>query len=236
MLRLLYEKYLYGLRKLYKRTMDPHPYTKFIHSENQDILWGLFKNAKFIERPHIDQNSESETELKVFFKNEIRNYYTSQLIYSKKPCSSVRELFEINRDALAHLFSASSTSASPTSSTSISTYEIPIGINVIEEKKRQQEMQQDRFASFSTEYHQMLARPAPKIDAMMAQQSNALNDEKIKNMDELLEQQMQARKEDERQIAALMKPPSKAQTKPLKIDYGSEKSVSWDPVVEVVNI
>lgn len=214
--------------------MEPHPYAKFIHSENQDILWGLFKNAKFAERPQTDQSSESETELKTFFKKEIRNYYTSQIVSSGKPCSSVRELFEINRDALAHLFSGSSTSAS---SLSVSTYEIPIGgINVIEEKKRQQEMQQDRFASFSTEYHQMLARPAPKIDAMMAQQSNAPNDEKIKNMDELLEQQMQARKEDERRITALMKPPSKVQTKPLKIDYGSEKSVSWDPVVEVVNI
>lgn len=216
--------------------MEAHPYTKFIHSENQDILWGLFKNTKFAERPQTDQSSESETELKVFFKNEIRNYYTSQIVSSGKPCSSVRELFEINRDALAHLFSTYS-AFSP----SVSTYEIPIGgINVIEEKKRQQERQQDRFASFSTEYHQMLARPAPKIDAIMTQQSNAPNDEKIKNMDELLEQQMQARKEDERRIVALMKPPSKVQTKTLKIDYGSEKSVSWDPMidseVEVVNI
>jgi hypothetical protein len=82
----------------------------------------------------------------------------------------------------------------------------------------------------------MLARPAPKIDAIV--NTNAPNDEKIKNMDELLEQQMQARKEDEKRIAALMKPPSNIQEKPksLKIDYGSEKSVSWDPVVEVVNI
>jgi hypothetical protein len=217
--------------------MEPHPYAKFIHSENQDILWGLFKNAKFAERPKND--SSLDTELEAFFKNEIRNYYMSQLISSGKPCNTVRELFEINRDALAHLFSSYSflvVSPSVGSPPSVSTYEIPIGINVIEEKKRQQEMQQDRFASFSTEYHQMLARPAPKIDAIV--NTNAPNDEKIKNMDELLEQQMQARKEDEKRIAALMKPPSNIQEKPksLKIDYGSEKSVSWDPVVEVVNI
>ena len=111
--------------------MEAHPYTKFIHSENQDILWGLFKNTKFAERPQTDQSSESETEFKSFFKREIRNYYTSQIVSSGKPCSSVRELFEINRDALAHLFSTYS-AFSP----SVSTYEIPIGgINVIEEKK-----------------------------------------------------------------------------------------------------
>jgi hypothetical protein len=232
--------------------MDSHPYAKFIHAENQDILWGLYQKAT----ANIDIGD--------IFKREMRNYYTSKLVSSGKSCSTVRELFEINRDALAYLLNAhtghasghasghafghSSGHASGHSSGhafghafghALSIHEVPIGINVVEEKKRQQEMQQDRFSSFTTEYHQLLARPAPKPDATMTS-SNAPNDEKIKNMDELLEQQMQARKEDERRIAAFMKPPSKVQEKPkqLKIDYGTEKTVSWDPMidVEVVNI
>jgi hypothetical protein len=202
--------------------MDSHPYAKFIHAENQDILWGIYQKAT----GNVDAGD--------IFKREMRNYYTSKLVSSGKLCSTVRELFEINRDALAYLLNAHSGHAH-----ALSIHEVPIGINVVEEKKRQQEMHQDQYSSFSTEYHKLLARPAPKLDAMMAS-SNAPNDEKIKNMDELLEQQMQARKEDERRIAALMKPPSKVQEKPkqLKIDYGTEKTVSWDPMIdiEVVNI
>jgi len=196
-----------------------HPYAKFIHAENQDILWGLYKKS-----------SKRSGGLETFFRREIRNYYVSHLVSSGKPCSTVRDLYEINRDALAYLMSSVPITRHEMS-------EIPIGINVVEEKKRLEEMHQDRFANYASEYHQLLARPAPKIDAVVPK-NDGLNEEKIKNMDELLERQMQARKEDELRIAALMKPPSQA--KPLKIDYGSEKSVSWDPmldvVVEVVNI
>lgn len=184
-----------------------HPYSKFIHSENQDILWGLFQKS----RP-MDENQET------VFKRDMREYYSEKLISSGKPCITVRDLFEINRDALAYLLSQRT---SPRN----------IVINVSEEKKRMEDMQRNKFNNYSAEYHQMLTRPGPNIENMNHISSPA--DDKIKNMDELINRQIQARKEDEQRIAALFKP---VKTPSLKIDFGAEKSVSWDPVIEVVEI
>lgn len=191
-----------------------HPYSKFIHAENQDILWSLFQKSRPLVFTQTQENQEA------VFKRNMREYYTEHLISSGKPCVTVRDLFVINRDALAHLLSHEPASYGGTIR----------GIDVSEEKKRMDDMQRNKFNTYSSEYHQMLARPSPK--SLMS--SSVPTDDKIKNMDELMELQIQARKEDERRIAAIMKP---VKTTPsLKIDFGADKSVSWDPVIEVVEI
>jgi len=206
-------------------TSPHHPYSKFIHPENQDILWGLFQKSK----PSNGQNAAS---LESFFRQKTKEYYVSRIIPSEKPCSNVKELFELNREVLAYLLD--STSTLTTSSTSaLSLYNNPMSINVVEEKKRLEDAQREKFANYSSEYHQLLSRPGPKLTNI---EPIVPNDEKIRNMDELIERQLQARKEDEMRIAALMKPPPSTKNQLLKIDYQEEKTVSWDPVIEVMEI
>lgn len=212
-------------------SLSSHPYAKFIHAENQDILWSLFRKS----RPWSQADDQDAV-----FKREMREYYTERLISSGKPCITVRDLFEINRDALAHLLSQSSIASrvrpadmdKPNQTRSYGIQDnFAIGINVSEEKQRMEDIQRNKFTDYSSEYHKLLSRPGPNIENI--NHVSSPTDDKIKNMDELMERQIQARKEDETRIAALFKP---VKTPSLKIDFGSEKTVSWDPVIEVVNI
>ncbi len=207
-------------------SQQQHPYSKFIHPENQDILWGLFQKSKQLAGQNI-------ASLESFFRQKTREYYISRIIPSEKPCSNVKELFEWNREVLAYLLESFETTISHTAMVPVPA----LSINVTDERKRMEDAQREKFANYSSEYHQWLARPGPKMTAI---EPIVPNDEKIKNMDELIERQMQARKEDEMRIAALMQPPKNSGPHSvkniLKIDFQEEKSVSWDPIVEVVEI
>ena len=205
--------------------LSSHPYAKFIHAENQDILWSLFQKS----RPW----SQAEDQDAVF-KREMREYYTERLISSGKPCITVRDLFEINRDALAHLLSQRSITPRLRNTDMDLIYAVDVfqsAVNVSEDKKRMEDAQRNKFTNYSSDYHKLLARPGPNIENI--NHVSSPTDDKIKNMDELMERQIQARKEDETRIAALFKP---VKPQSLKIDFGSEKTVSWDPAIEVVNI
>jgi hypothetical protein len=152
----------------------------FAHIENQQILWEIIqKSPFFIEfSPH---NRET------WFREVVSQFYRENPV---KPRNS-RELLSANKAALQYMTQdlKRRIGYNPAVQSALEPTLSPLRIE--EEKKAKSEREKELYANFQAQYHSLLQTPKP-VDLRLPEKS----EEKITNMEELLQQQIKQREMD----------------------------------------
>jgi len=213
----------------------------FAHVENQQILWEVIQKS-----PFFIEYSPGHREK--WFRDTLSEFYYKNPVQP----NSAQELLDVNKRALAHLsldlqsrlgYSAYSGSTPSTltpeaaASANLHTY------NVAQDRQSKEEEMKQSYAKYQSEYHSLLQRKAPDLPELPAQQS----DDRIKNMDELIQQQILQRDQDlAKYVPKLDPPPTSNKIKIMESDpsitreittiiqnaSASEKTVSWSANLE----
>lgn len=169
--------------------------SKFFHAENQDILWGLVQKSPYFLSVVSCLRESGPTD--TWFRLAIRQFHAQ--LHATDPdafrTTTVRELFALNRTALDFIVQQLKTvESSRIHDTLLQAY------NVGDEKQRKQSEQNSQYEQFQMDYHKLLAKPAPSTAGGGVGRME-LNDEKIHNMDELIQEQIRQREAEDNMFA-----------------------------------
>jgi hypothetical protein len=207
----------------------------FAHNENQQILWEVIQKS-----PYFIEYSPGHREK--WFHDALSDFYYKNPVQPNSP----QELLEINKRALSHLSldlksrlgyksysGAINTVISPEAAVAanLNTY------NVAQDKQAKEEEMKNSYSKYQAEYHSLLQRRAPDLAEFPVQKA----DDKIKNMDELIQDQIRQREIDLAKFVPKVDPHTSNKIKILETadssiskeiasiihNASAEKSVSW---------
>ena len=171
----------------------------FTHIENQKILWDVIHKSPFF----IEYSSRTSRES--WFQDTFSRFYRENPLQPKNK----RELLEANKAVLHYMTEDLKRQLGYKRETLAIEMSLHPTYNVEEEKKAKEEREKASYANFQEQYHQMLQTPKPSTMRLTEK-----GDEKIKNMDELIQLQIKQREMD---LAAFSIQKQSADTKKLRI-------------------
>jgi hypothetical protein len=152
----------------------------FTHIENQQILWSVIqKSPFFIEFRHANREA--------WFQDTFSRFYRENPLQPRNK----RELLEANKAVLQYMTEDLKRRLGYQKETLAIEMSLHPTFNVEEEKKAKEAREKAAYANFQSQYHQMLQTPKPGMMRLTEQ-----SDEKIKNMDELIQEQIRQREMD----------------------------------------
>jgi hypothetical protein len=152
----------------------------FTHIENQQILWAIMQKSPFFIE-FRDSNREA------WFRDTLSRFYRENPLQPRTKF----ELLEANKAALQYLTEDLKRRLGYKKETLAIEMSLHPTFNVEEEKKAKEEREKAAYAQFQSQYHQMLQAPKPTTMRLTEK-----GDEKIKNMDELIQEQIRKREMD----------------------------------------
>ena len=165
----------------------------FLHAENQQLLWQTLQKSPYL----VEFTQKFAGYRDAWFCEISEQFYTQWISENGRVPTNARELLAINKRALQTMVAdlkrlLGYTSSSPqidglnAEGPNMNPY------NVAEERKRREDKHSEDFNQYQSEYNQMLQRPAVPMRGLPSESTDA----KIKNMDELLEEQTRLREMD----------------------------------------
>lgn len=155
----------------------------FTHADNQKILWDLIQKSPFFLE-YTPANRET------WFKDILADFYYKNPVQPK----TAKELLEINKRVLSHMtkdlqnrIGYTILSPEEAASANLHTY------NVAQDRQAKEEEMKTMYSKYQTDYHSLLQTRAPNA---VEWNKPAVAEEKIKNMEELIEQQIRQREMD----------------------------------------
>jgi hypothetical protein len=194
----------------------------FLHIENQKMLWTAIQRC-----PHFLEFSVGNRE--IWFRDTVSRFYRENPV---QPISK-NDLLAVNKAVLQYLMRDLKSRME---------YEQKIDVpaqitySVEEDRKAKEERANQAYENYQNQYHMLLQTPKPVVMRLTEK-----SDEKIKNMDELIQQQIKQREMDlasfakaSPKIKILEPDPAISQEIAAIIQEASvdEKSVTWAPTVE----
>jgi hypothetical protein len=185
----------------------------FLHAENQQLLWQTLQKSPYL----VEFTQKFAGYREAWFRSVSEQFYLQWISSnSSRVPTNARELLEINKQALQFMVTdlkrmlGYGQNSGPT--TNISNANIPIipTYNVAEERQQREDKWSTDFNKFQSEYNRLLERPALPMRGLTSESG----DEKIKNMDELLQQHAKMRDMD---LSIYSPPPNTPNTPKLKI-------------------
>ena len=201
----------------------------FLHAENQQLLWQTLQKSPYL----VEFTQKFAGYREAWFRNVSEQFYLQWISSnSSRVPTNARELLEINKQALQFMVTdlkrmlGYGQNSGPT--TNVSNANIPIipTYNVAEERQQREDKWSTDFNKFQSEYNRLLERPALPMRGLTSESG----DEKIKNMDELLQQHEKMRDMD---LSIYSPPPNTPKLKimdeleRLDIEEKQIKSVHW---------
>lgn len=153
----------------------------FTHIENQKILWEVIQKSPFF----IEYSPRTSREM--WFQDAFSRFYRENPLQPKNKV----ELLEANKAVLQYMTEDLKRQLGYKRETLAIEMSLHPTYNLEEERKAKEEREKAAYANFQTQYHQMLQTPKPTTMRLTEQ-----SDEKIKNMDELIQQQIRQREMD----------------------------------------
>lgn len=165
----------------------------FHHAENRALLWNALKKSPYLVE--LTQNSHfREGHKDVWFSGVCEQFYALWISKNGEVPTNSRELLEINKNALRFIVSDikqllgySSAPLNPGVEV-ITLGDLP-AYNVAAERQHREETRSREFNNYQAEYNRLLERPALPTNSLPSLSS----DEKITNMEELIQQHMRMR-------------------------------------------
>ena len=165
----------------------------FLHAENQQLLWQTLQKSPYL----VEFTQKFAGYRDAWFCEISEQFYTQWISENGRVPTNARELLAINKRALQTMVAdlkrlLGYTSSSPqidglnAEGPNMNPY------NVAEERKRREDKHSEDFNQYQSEYNQMLRSPAVPMRGLPSESTDA----KIKNMDELLEEQTRLREMD----------------------------------------
>ena len=163
----------------------------FLHAENQQLLWQTLQKSPYL----VEFTQKFAGYRDAWFCEISEQFYTQWISENGRVPTNARELLAINKRALQTMVAdlkrlLGYTTISSPQSEALSPTMNPY--NVAEERKRREDKHSEDFNQYQSEYNQMLQRPAVPMRGLPSESTDA----KIKNMDELLEEQTRLREMD----------------------------------------
>lgn len=155
----------------------------FISSENQEMLW------KTIQKNPLFSNVLTPEQQPLWFREIIGNFYTD----NKKELSNI-ELLELNKNTLRYMVHNLKEKFSKQNG---NTFINPINEPINDRIEPKSSSYQNEFEKLQNDYNTMHKRVVPREPNFKEE----INDEKISNMDELIQQQLK-----ERELVVIPKP------------------------------
>jgi hypothetical protein len=152
----------------------------FTHIENQKILWSVIQKSPFFIE-YRNANREA------WFQDTFSRFYRENPLQPRNKA----ELLEANKAVLQYMTEDIKRQLGYKRETLAIEMSLHPTYNVEEEKKAKEERNKASYANFQTQYHQMLQTPQPTTMRLTEK-----SDEKIKNMDELIQEQIRKREMD----------------------------------------
>jgi hypothetical protein len=152
----------------------------FTHIENQQILWSVIQKSPFFIESRV-------TNREAWFQDTFSRFYRENPLQPRTKF----ELLEANKAALQYLTEDLKRQLGYKRETLAIEMSLHPTYNVEEEKKAKEEREKAAYANFQSQYHMLLQTPKPTTMRLTEQ-----SDEKIKNMDELIQQQIRQREMD----------------------------------------
>lgn len=152
----------------------------FAHIENQKILWSVIQKSPFFIEYRV-ANREA------WFQDTFSRFYRENPLQPRNK----QELLDANKAVLQYMTEDIKRRLGYKRETLAIEMSLHPTYNVEEEKKAKEEREKASYANFQAEYHQMLQTPKPSTMRLTEQ-----SDEKIKNMDELIQEQIRQREMD----------------------------------------
>lgn len=190
----------------------------FLHIENQKMLWTAIQRC-----PDFLEFSAGNRE--IWFRDTVSRFYRENPV---QPISK-HDLLAVNKAVLQYLMRDLEYKQK---------IDVPVQItySVEEDRKAKEEREKKAYENYQNQYHMLLQTPKPVVMRLTEK-----SDEKIKNMDELIQQQIKQREMDlasfakaSPKIKILEPDPAISQEIAAIIQEASvdEKSVTWAPTVE----
>ena len=171
----------------------------FTHIENQKILWEVIQKSPFF----IEYSPRTSRES--WFQETFSRFYRENPLQPK----TKRELLEANKSVLHYMTEDLKRQLGYKRETLAIEMSLHPTYNVEEEKKAKEEREKASYANFQSQYHMLLQTPKPSTMRLTEK-----GDEKIKNMDELLQEQIKQREMD---LAAFASQKISVDTKKIRI-------------------
>lgn len=152
----------------------------FAHIENRKILWSVIQKSPFF----IESRSQNR---EAWFQDTFSRFYRENPLQPRNK----GELLDANKSVLQYMTEDLKRQLGYRKETLAIEMSLHPTYNVEEEKKAKEEREKASYANFQTQYHMLLQTPKPTTMRLTEQ-----SDEKIKNMDELIQQQIRQREMD----------------------------------------
>jgi hypothetical protein len=170
----------------------------FTHIENQKILWSVIQKSAFFIESRV-ANREA------WFQDTLSRFYRENPLQPRNK----QELLEANKAVLQYMTEDLKRRLGYKRETLAIEMSLHPTFNVEEEKKAKEEREKAAYAQFQSQYHMLLQTPKPTTMRLTEQ-----SDEKIKNMDELIQEQIRRREMD---LAAFSNQKISVDTKKIRI-------------------
>lgn len=152
----------------------------FTHIENQKILWSVIQKSPFFIESRV-ANREA------WFQDTFSRFYRENPLQPRNK----QELLDANKAVLQYMTEDLKRQLGYRKETLAIEMSLHPTYNLEEEKKAKEQREKAAYANFQTQYHMLLQTPKPTTMRLTEQ-----SDEKIKNMDELIQQQIRQREMD----------------------------------------
>lgn len=161
----------------------------FLHAENQQLLWQTLQKSPYL----VEFTQKFAGYRDAWFCEISEQFYTQWISENGRVPTNAHELLAINKRALQTMVADLKRLLGYSSSPQVEAIGPTMNpYNVAEERKRREDKHSADFNKYQSEYNQMLQRPAVPMRGLPSE----LSDAKIKNMDELLEEQTRLREMD----------------------------------------
>lgn len=163
----------------------------FLHVENLEMLWHALQKTPYLVE--FTQRAGSPGEKELWFRTISEQFYAqwiSQL--GGKPPVNSRELLAMNKRALSHIIQELKRELGYWQKPATIRTDDLSPYNVAAERKQREDARSNEFNQYQSEYNRLLERPPIPTNSL----PSFTGDEKITNMEELVQQHLKMRNMD----------------------------------------